>query len=1444
MAPPVALLLLALLVAAGAAVIPAPSAAADDRQLFQESTAEPYVFILLDLSGSMNQSVPCTEEAMLAGECSGIRSDILHANVPCTQAEAVAGLCEACPPGACLPRRLGDDPESKLRVAKEAIYALMEEVDDIHFGFGTFDQDNLRVHRKHWWYRVMDEGLQPDGLPELLSGRLYPAAGQEDIFGKTWPCTNARADNGSHNAALRNIGCAANEPADLDDRWEYERVRRLPKLGDGNDRNVDVFVRDELDGKAYRVDYQRVSQYGSPPRTQVLGDDVIAVNVRVTCVTNPCPGFGTVDKTVLFEKVDDMVYWEPGEGVRTDPPGVAFFGSGEFDADEGQGGTRHARHTGGAGWDPNNDTWADDFDGQNLRYPTISDPRGAPLAVGDVVPWDWEDKHRDRIRHRMAPNTALSGFDPLVGRPDFQIANYFEDHPTGGRQSLRLRSEFAAADVAPFLSRGGTPTGAAMDDFHDWVGDWRNEALDENEGDSSYTCRKQYLLVLTDGLASGSDGNTACTVASDLLADDVRSFAIAFGLEETTFAGFNNTLTCIANNGGTGTRVVDGETVVEGPGPLFPQNKDQLVEALLQVIQLVRPEPRTLTGVAVPSVQAEAADKLFLTDFTPLNRRPVWAGHVHSFIKPLPLDGDGRPDFSARCSDLPPGEPASACFLYDIGEVMLTDQVRPSTADPVGNNGNQRRIYYSRFDDSVTVPKGRLFFEPLADTTPVAVKNDLYAAMDLDPLAADTEDRAQATIASVLAEKSVELPDGSEIEYILGDIFHSDPLLVGSPANNLYFIGDVGDDQGLACDDGNRGYRCFALEHARRRRVLYAGSNDGMLHAFDVGAFHEDADAGLPLGGFFDDGSGREMFAYMPRPVMSTLVEMHEARRHRFTVDGRVQAADVFIDPIHSAKVGDPVDPDERLWRTVLVGGLRRGAGASGDVELPTLPTVLPSDPDERRRVVEQPLSGYYALDVTQPDPVDPDTLLPDWPSGRQAGCAGNADGSGLDGDCDPVAFGSPLWEFRDSHGGIAADEDGDGFVDLAPTWSRPSLGRIRVCTADCGTADQVLEDRYVAVFGGGLDPERRDRGAWLYIVDLETGEAIYKRPLDGAVPAAPAAVDTDVDGYLDRIYAGTTEGYLYRVDLRPQVSGAVVFPPLLPVDPPLAFTGRVLDGDGDPVRNLSYAPPRISDARFAPVKLFDAGADDGVERPIYFPPSVFYVPEINRFAVAFGTGNREDLFATGEPSGRFFTFVDDVDDPAALLAPLGPGDFVPIDRDAAFGAVPTGNLLVDRPAGRRGWWLELSEDERLVTAPFALAGILVFSTYQPLGTEPGTVADLCQEKGTSRIFGLLSTNADGIMVTGAGRTRYMVVNDFVTSPFTEQAQTKNPPPSETDRETADQLTAELQAVMKELQRLFPSRCRFNDGYRIDIKARSSDTGMIFIAPVPVCVIEKDFREY
>jgi hypothetical protein len=154
----------------------------------------------------------------------------------------------------------------------------------------------------------------------------------------------------------------------------------------------------------------------------------------------------------------------------------------------------------------------------------------------------------------------------------------------------------------------------------------------------------------------------------------------------------------------------------------------------------------------------------------------------------------------------------------------------------------------------------------------------------------------------------------------LGDIFHSNPQLVAEPENAFYYKSNLHD------------YQAFFNKHQHRRRVLYAGANDGLLHAFDVGVW--DRDTSVCTGGqahCYDLGTGTELFAYTPRATMQVLQRLKNAtgaqtKQDEWTVDGAPSGADVFIDAAHS---GTP-NAANRAWRSILVGSTREGSAFEG----------------------------------------------------------------------------------------------------------------------------------------------------------------------------------------------------------------------------------------------------------------------------------------------------------------------------------------------------------------------------------------------------------------------------------------------------------------------------------------------------------------------------------
>ena len=133
---------------------------------------------------------------------------------------------------------------------------------------------------------------------------------------------------------------------------------------------------------------------------------------------------------------------------------------------------------------------------------------------------------------------------------------------------------------------------------------------------------------------------------------------------------------------------------------------------------------------------------------------------------------------------------------------------------------------------------------------------------------------------------------------VLGDIVRSTPVLVGAPAAD-----------GAAASEP--GYADFYQRHRQRQRLVYAGANDGMLHAFD-----------------WNDGA--ERFAYVPALLLPAL--------HQLSAGVGTYTARAWVD----GTPGQGAAVIGGQWRSVLASGLGMGA------------------------------RGLFALDITDPaaDPV------------------------------------------------------------------------------------------------------------------------------------------------------------------------------------------------------------------------------------------------------------------------------------------------------------------------------------------------------------------------------------------------------------------------------------------------------------------------------------------
>ena len=119
----------------------------------------------------------------------------------------------------------------------------------------------------------------------------------------------------------------------------------------------------------------------------------------------------------------------------------------------------------------------------------------------------------------------------------------------------------------------------------------------------------------------------------------------------------------------------------------------------------------------------------------------------------------------------------------------------------------------------------------------------------------------------------------------LGDIVDSTPIYVGAPTFNY----------------GDAGYPAFKESKKSRTGVLFVGSNDGMLHAFN-------------------GKTGQEIWAYIPSEVVGNLAYLADSNygtNHKWFVNGDAVISDVCMSGCNDAL--------SAVWKTILVGGLRGG---------------------------------------------------------------------------------------------------------------------------------------------------------------------------------------------------------------------------------------------------------------------------------------------------------------------------------------------------------------------------------------------------------------------------------------------------------------------------------------------------------------------------------------
>lgn len=196
----------------------------------------------------------------------------------------------------------------------------------------------------------------------------------------------------------------------------------------------------------------------------------------------------------------------------------------------------------------------------------------------------------------------------------------------------------------------------------------------------------------------------------------------------------------------------------------------------------------------------------------------------------------------------------------------------------------------------------------------------------------------------------------------LGDIVNSTPAVVGSPqeAFNLLY------------EDAS--YRKFLQQYISRRVMVYAGGNDGLIHAFNGGFYNEvTVKAGTTDEKNYVEYSttgkawngttavphplGSEIWAYAPFNLLTHLQWLKDPdygkRVHVYFMDSKPR--------IFDARIFAPDDEHPEGWGTVMVIGMNLGGGSM------TVNIDHDNNASTSKQVVRT-RSAYVVFDVTNPE--------------------------------------------------------------------------------------------------------------------------------------------------------------------------------------------------------------------------------------------------------------------------------------------------------------------------------------------------------------------------------------------------------------------------------------------------------------------------------------------
>lgn len=442
------------------------------------------------------------------------------------------------------------------------------------------------------------------------------------------------------------------------------------------------------------------------------------------------------------------------------------------------------------------------------------------------------------------------------------------------------------------------------------AGTYFSSSLSGKTSPVQYTCQQNFVMLVTDGLPTGTTGgalystadrNSTCNWSTTTNSCTAGTLSVAAGdataavkaLRTTSVSGHSST-----NKDGSGsvTGKYDVQTYVVALGDtvananavsimhamaynggtdqaLFTNDPASFANAIQKISDDITAKVGSAAAVAVANAHVTSSDN---ASYASSYNSGTWAG-----------------DLNSNAIDVTTGIP-SATSLWPAGSAATQLDLRASAI----------RFIATSTDTAGAI--GGLQFQPITASTVTKLSAAQQALLNTPPSGID----GAAVLAYLRGDRSGETAGTYRARaHLLGDMINGEPVVVDVPSAGYTDVG----------------YSAFKSAQASRTRMLYQGANDGMLHAFVA-------------------TTGAESWAYVPNLVMANLNKLSsKTYPHTYYVDGTPEYGDADFNNIDGVSSGGD-------WRTLLVGGL--GKGGNGYYALDITTGTAASEVDVKNKVL------------------------------------------------------------------------------------------------------------------------------------------------------------------------------------------------------------------------------------------------------------------------------------------------------------------------------------------------------------------------------------------------------------------------------------------------------------------------------------------------------------